>query len=99
MADDVPEEDKKRRHQLLENLQAEVVAEINQRFLGQVVPVLVEEQHKGKWRGRTPHNKLVFFEASGDRLGQVEAVEITWTGPWSMQGRLPVTQPDTIPVI
>ncbi len=93
MPDDVPEDEKKRRHSLLDALQAEVVAEINQRFLGQVVSVLVEEQHKGKWRGRTPQNKLVFFEAPGNQLGQVVDVEITWTGPWSMQGRLPVTQP------
>ena len=62
MADDVPEDEKKRRLELLDELQARVVAEINGRFLGQTVPVLVEDQHKGKWRGRTPQNKLVFFE-------------------------------------
>jgi len=66
------------------------VAEINHRYLGQTVPVLVEESHGGKWRGRTPQNKLVFFEDnSQDRRGQVVDVEIVWTGPWSMQGRLP----------
>jgi tRNA-2-methylthio-N6-dimethylallyladenosine synthase len=99
MVDDVPEEEKKRRHEMLEDLQAEVVAGINQRFLGQLVPVLVEEQHKGKWRGRTPQNKLVFFEDSRDWRGQIAEVEITWTGPWSMQGRLPLAQPQDIPEI
>ena len=88
MPDDVPEEEKKRRHQLLDELQAEVVAEINQRFLGQVIPVLVEDMHKGKWRGRTPQNKLVFFDDAGDWHGKIAEIEITWTGPWSMQGRL-----------
>ncbi len=92
MEDDVPEDEKKRRHKMLEDLQAQVVAEINQKFLGQTVPVLVEEMHKGKWRGRTPQNKLVFFEAPGEWRGKVAQVEITWTGPWSMQGRLPATQ-------
>lgn len=89
MVDDVPEDEKKRRHEMLEDLQKQVVAEINARFLGQVVPVLIEDQHKGKWRGRTPQNKLVFFEGEGDWRGKLVDLEITWTGPWSMQGRLP----------
>lgn len=95
MEDDVPEEEKKRRHQLLEELQAQVVAEINSQYLGQTVEVLVEDQHKGKWRGRTPQNKLVFFEDSNhDWYGKLAEVEITWTGPWSMQGRLPQEEPN-----
>jgi tRNA-2-methylthio-N6-dimethylallyladenosine synthase len=99
MDDDVSDEEKKRRHELLEDLQAEVVAGINQRFLGQMVPVLVEERYKGKWRGRTPQNKLVFFEDAGDWPGRVAEVEITWTGPWSMQGRLPLAQHENAPEI
>jgi tRNA-2-methylthio-N6-dimethylallyladenosine synthase len=90
MTDDVPEEEKERRRKMLDDMQAEIIAEINGRFLGQTVPVLVEESRGGKWRGRTPQNKLVFFEDhSQDRHGQVVDVEIVWTGPWSMQGRLP----------
>ncbi len=99
MVDDVPEEEKKRRHELLEDLQARVVAEINSRYLGRTVPVLVETLHKGKWRGRTPQNKLVFFEDARDWRGQVVDVEITWTGPWSMQGRLPAAQTVHEPLI
>ncbi len=95
MDDDVPEEEKKRRLDLLDEQQARIVAEINSRFLGQTVPVLVEDEHKGKWRGRTPHDKIVFFEDAADWRGKIASVEITWTGPWSMLGRLPTTQ--TIP--
>lgn len=50
--------------------------------------VLVEERDKGRWRGRTPHNKLVFFDDPRDLRGQLVDVEITHTGPWSMSGRL-----------
>ncbi len=92
MEDDVPDEEKRRRHKMLEDLQAQVMAEINARFLGEQVQVLVEDQHRGKWRGRTPQNKLVFFEADGDYRGKLVDVEITWTGPYSMQGRLPGQQ-------
>jgi tRNA-2-methylthio-N6-dimethylallyladenosine synthase len=72
---------------------------INQRFLGQTIPVLIEDFHNGKWRGRTPQNKLVFFEAQGDWRGRVVDLEITWTGPWSMQGRLPKTEQDESPIV
>jgi tRNA-2-methylthio-N6-dimethylallyladenosine synthase len=99
MEDDVPEEEKKRRHKLLDDMQAEIVAGINQRFLGQVVPVLVEDQHKGRWRGRTPQNKLVFFEDDADWHGKVVEVEIVWTGPWTMQGRIPQLQQKIAPEI
>jgi tRNA-2-methylthio-N6-dimethylallyladenosine synthase len=100
MEDDVPEDEKKRRHRLLEDLQARVVADINAKFLGQTIPVLVEGEHKGKWRGRTPQNKLVFIQAgmTTDLRGQVIDAEITWTGPYSMQARLPQAQPNT-PII
>lgn len=90
MVDDVPEEEKVRRFQALEALQERVVAGINARFVGQRQDVLVEDQHKGKWRGRTRNNKLVFFEpASGDGAdlrGQTVSLTITQAGAWSMQG-------------
>lgn len=103
MADDVAKADKKRRHEMLEDLQAQIQAEINAQYLGEMVEVLVEEEHKGKWRGRTPQNKLVFFEdISTNWHGKLATVEVTWTGPYSMQARLPQTEltvPDIIPLM
>jgi tRNA-2-methylthio-N6-dimethylallyladenosine synthase len=93
MVDDVPTEEKERRHYMIEDLQEKICADINAQWLGDTLQVLVEDQHKGKWRGRTPQNKLVFFEADGNYRGQLVDLEITWTGAWSMQGRLP--QPET----
>jgi tRNA-2-methylthio-N6-dimethylallyladenosine synthase len=87
MADDVPPEDKKRRWDALDALQEQVVGEINRRSLGQTVEVLVEELHKkGRWRGRTRTNKLVFFADDADWRGKLANVRITWAGPWSMIG-------------
>ncbi len=88
MADDVPDEEKRRRFHLIEALQKEISTEKMRRYLGQTVDVLVEEQEKGRWRGRTPHNKLVFFDDPADWRGQLAQVRITHTGPWSMSGRL-----------
>ncbi len=99
MADDVPDAEKRERHKLLEDLQARVVAEINSQYLGQTVEVLVEEKHRGRWRARTPQNKLVFFEAEGNWKGRLARVEVTWTGPWSMQARLPGRQKQADPLL
>ncbi len=96
MNDDVSTEVKKRRLLALEHLQKEVVAQINSRYLGKHVEVLVEDRHQGKWRGRTRLDKLVFFEDQADWRGELVDVEIVWTGPWSMQGRLVMNNRPTI---
>ncbi len=88
MVDNVSDEEKMRRFRMLEELQEQVVGEINARYQGEQVQVLFEEQVKGRWRGRTPTNKLVFLESEQDLRGQILPVTITWTGPWSMQGSL-----------
>ena len=88
MIDNVTDEEKMRRFRMLEELQEEIVAEINKTYLGETVEVLFEEKVKGRWRGRTPTNKLVFVESDDDLKGKIEAVTVTWTGPWSMQANL-----------
>ena len=90
MADDVPDEEKWRRFRLLEEQQERIVGEINAGYLGEKVEVLFEEKVRGRWRGRTPTNKLVFVQSEEDLRGQLRKVTITWTGPWSMQGALPI---------
>ena len=88
MTDDVPAEEKERRFRVLEDQQARITAEINARYLGQMVEVLVEENHRNKWKGRTRTNKLVFFEDERDWRGQLVNVKIDKTGPWSMTGTM-----------
>lgn len=88
MADDVQDEEKWSRFRAIEELQEGISGEINRSYQDQTVEVLFEGLNKGRWRGRTPTNKLVFVESDQDLLGKVKPVSITWTGPWSMQGRL-----------
>lgn len=95
MADNVTEEEKMRRFRLLEELQEEIVAEINKKYLGETVEVLFEEKVKNRWKGRTPTNKLVFVESDEDLKGKILPVTVTWTGPWSMQANLQ-RQPELI---
>ncbi len=84
--DDVPPEEKERRRRALDALQERVVGEINAQLLGQTVEVLVEEKHRGRWKGRTRTNKLVFFEDDADWQGKLAQVKINWAGPWSLIG-------------
>jgi len=93
MPDDVSEEEKWDRFRALEELQEKVAAQINARYLGETAEVLFEAEVRGRWKGRTPTNKLVFAAFDQPRQGQLLPVTITWTGPWSMQGRLPGLQP------
>jgi len=88
MSDDVPDEEKRRRFHLIEGLQKEISAEKNQTLLGKDVEVLVEERRKGRWRGRSPQGKLVFFDDERDLRGQLVKVHVDYAGPWSLSGKL-----------
>jgi tRNA-2-methylthio-N6-dimethylallyladenosine synthase len=90
LPDDIPAAEKERRRKAIDQLQEQIVGQINAELLGQTVEILVEGRHKGKWRGRTRTNKLVFFEVDAkDWTGHLVPVRITRTGPWSMQGQAP----------
>jgi tRNA-2-methylthio-N6-dimethylallyladenosine synthase len=86
MPDNVADEEKWRRFRVIEELQKQITTAINQTYLGKQTPVLFESKAKGRWRGRTPTNKLVFVESDENLLGQTRDVTIKWTGPWSMIG-------------
>jgi tRNA-2-methylthio-N6-dimethylallyladenosine synthase len=86
--DDVSDEEKWQRFRLLEEQHERIAGEINSTYLGREVEVLFEDKVRGRWRGRTPTNKLVFVHSDEDLRGQLHPVQITWTGPWSMQARL-----------
>ena len=88
MEDNVPEAEKMRRFRLLEDLQEKIATEINEKMIGSIVSVLIEENSRGRWRGRTRTNKLIFVDSEEDLLGQECNVRIHWAGPWSMVGAL-----------
>ena len=86
MPDDVGDEEKTRRREMLETLQESIQKDLNSELLGQELEILVEGRHKGKWQGRTRSNKLVYFPDEADYLGQLVHVKINKTSPWSLQG-------------
>jgi tRNA-2-methylthio-N6-dimethylallyladenosine synthase len=88
MVDDVPREEKRRRLHEVEELQKRIATDINARYQGRRVDVLVEGTAKGRWYGRTRTNKLVHFATDEAVAGSVVEVAITATEPWYLEGEL-----------
>jgi tRNA-2-methylthio-N6-dimethylallyladenosine synthase len=84
--DDVPHDEKQRRHATLEALQTRLCTERNARRLGERVEVLVERRAKDRWTGRSRGNTLVHFADDRDLLGRLIDVQVTRTSPWFLIG-------------
>lgn len=89
LPDDVPQDVKKERLRRVEDLQEGIATDLNAAYLGREEMVLVETRKRDAWEGRTRTNKLVHFPAgSSDLTGELAAVRITGTSPWSLQAQL-----------
>jgi len=86
--DSVPADVKKARLQRVEQLQEEVSAEINARYVGNKEAVLIQGTRRGKWFGRTRTDKLVFIESPEVISDQLVYVTIAKASPWALQGSL-----------
>jgi len=91
LADDVPEEEKKRRNQVLLDVQERVSLDLNRTRIGRKVEILVEGPSKRDPRrqtGRTDAHQIVNFEAGRDLAGQFATVEITGASAVALTGAL-----------
>ena len=93
MVDDVPREEKRRRLHEVEALQKRIATDINARYLGRTMDVLVEGTAKGRWYGRTRTNKLIHFDSDQLLAGAMVDVEVTATEPWYLEGQLAALAP------
>jgi len=91
LADDVPEEEKKRRNQVLLDVQERLSLDHNRRLIGRKMDVLVEGPSKRdpkRQTGRTDTHQIVNFEAGRDLAGSFATVEITGASPLALTGSL-----------
>lgn len=86
--DDVPQEEKKRRLAAIDDLQAEIQAEINAKLANETIDVLVEGSKRGRVYGRSRSDKLVYIDGGDDAIGRTVLVRIERTSPWSLTGRV-----------
>jgi tRNA-2-methylthio-N6-dimethylallyladenosine synthase len=93
-ADNIPEEEKSRRLQVLMDRQREIQRASYGRHLGQIIEVMVEGENKARaqWTGRTSQNKTLNFcvpeGAAAPRVGQYLMTRVTRTHPNSLVGEL-----------
>jgi tRNA-2-methylthio-N6-dimethylallyladenosine synthase len=89
LADDVPEEEKRRRLHVLNAHQQQWQRRRHEALVGRGEEVLVEEvDGGGRVSGRTRHFRIVHFDGPEDLVGRLVTVEITGAGPNALQGRL-----------
>lgn len=92
--DDVTADEKMHRLHQIEDHQTAIAEEINQKYVGSIADVLLEELvpskaniNESKWRGRTRTNKLVFLpDTKGVFSGKTQPVHIVSATPWSLRG-------------
>jgi tRNA-2-methylthio-N6-dimethylallyladenosine synthase len=80
MADDIPDEVKKRRLQEVIDVQQELALQRTQRFVGQTVEVLIEKVSKKSdlhWSGRNSQNTTVVFPKEDYKVGDFVLVKVT----------------------
>lgn len=89
MEDNVPLSDKEQRLYRLNELVNKYANEANQKYLGQVVKVLVEGPSKKNpdvLSGYTEHNKLINFKGDASMVGQIVDVRVTEAKTWALTG-------------
>jgi tRNA-2-methylthio-N6-dimethylallyladenosine synthase len=89
LADDVPEEEKRRRLHVVNAHQQQWQRRRHEARVGQVDEVLVESvDGGGRVSGRSRHFRIVHLDGGEDLVGRLVEVEITRAGPNALQGRL-----------
>jgi tRNA-2-methylthio-N6-dimethylallyladenosine synthase len=87
--DDVSPREKKRRINILLELQRRIAADANQRWLGREVEVLLERVEPGRASGRTRQNRVVQADVElTAEVGTVRRVRIEGATAWQLRGRL-----------
>jgi tRNA-2-methylthio-N6-dimethylallyladenosine synthase len=82
---------KKDRLKRLMDIQNQLSLEINKKLEGSTLEVLVEgpsKNNSGTMMGRTRTNKIVIWEAGGEKVGQLVHIKITKAQTWVLKGNL-----------
>ena len=89
LGDDVPEEEKDRRLQVLNQGQQRFQAELNRRRVGESVEVLVEgSRQPGRVMGRSRDFRIVHLPGGPELLGRLVRARVVAAGPNSLQAQV-----------
>ena len=90
MKDDVNLDEKNKRLQILNDLVNKYALEANEKYLGKIVPVLIEglSEKKDMLMGYTDTMKLVNVVGNSENIGKIVNVEIKSVKTWSLDGKI-----------
>jgi tRNA-2-methylthio-N6-dimethylallyladenosine synthase len=90
LEDDVPEDEKLRRLQVLNDRQQRAQTIANAAHVGGTARILVDavDPEKGRVSGRTPHFRIVHLDGTPEMLGRTLDVRIVSSGPNSLTGEV-----------
>jgi tRNA-2-methylthio-N6-dimethylallyladenosine synthase len=88
LTDDVSDEEKRRRLDIVQKRQQVIQNDKNSKYLGRRLEVLVENKARSRvsLSGRTSDNKIVNFDGPEKLIGQITEVEIAGFSPNSLKG-------------
>lgn len=95
-SDDVPEDVKKQRAEVIMELQSAISEEVNNKLIGKILKVLIDRKEEGFYIGRTEHDSPevdteVLIEDKGDKVlnvGEFYDVEITGVNEYDLYGKI-----------
>ncbi len=95
-SDDVPEDVKKQRAEMIMGLQSAISEEVNNKLIGKILKVLIDRKEEGFYIGRTEHDSPevdteVLIEDKGDKVlnvGEFYDVEITGVNEYDLYGKI-----------
>jgi tRNA-2-methylthio-N6-dimethylallyladenosine synthase len=85
--DDVSREEKERRWKAVQDLMVETTLRKNQKFLDQIVSVLVDRCEKGICWGNTREMKLASFPGTSDLVGKIVEMKVERPDVWVLFGQ------------
>jgi len=88
MSDNVAHEEKRRRLREVSEVQKRIGLEINSALVGKDFEVLVDGESRGRLRGRTRRDKLVYVEGSQPDVGEFVKARIVGASPYSLRGEV-----------
>lgn len=89
--DDIPEKEKIRRLNGLIDLQKKVARHRNQREIGRVCRVLVDDfsrRDKNMLKGKTEGNKTILFNGAPEIIGTIQEVKVSSADSWTLHGEI-----------
>lgn len=95
-SDDVPEDVKKQRAEMIMELQSAISEEVNNKLIGKILKVLIDRKEEGFYIGRTEHDSPevdteVLIEDKGDKVlnvGEFYDIEITGVNEYDLYGKI-----------